>query len=216
MAERIPMGIGQLGFNNLIFKRKFRFTFELFDICGGLSVEKHFVKVAARPNLTVEEHVINFLNARTWIPGKAYWETITVTYIDTAATEMGPLFNWLASVYNFTDPVQLEMGSKRQDYTATGVIKLWDGCGFLLETWTLRDVWPTGIDFGNLDYSSSEEVTIDLTMRYSQVEYEPVCVPFTIDPCCSSCDGNPAAPPQRNVSQNFGVDASTTNSGAEG
>ena len=115
MAERIPMGIGQLGFNNLVFKRKFRFTWELFDICGGLEVPKHFVKVASRPNLGIEETEINFLNAKTWIPGKAAWEQITVTYIDVATFEMAPLFNWLASVYNFTDPIQLEMGSQRQD-----------------------------------------------------------------------------------------------------
>ena len=195
MVERIPMGIGQLGFKNLVFKRKFRFTFELFDICGGGSVPKHFVKVAARPKMTIEETQIDFLNARTWIPGKAIWDTIQVRYIDVSAFEMAPLFNWLASVYNFTNPVQLEMGSQRQDYTATAVLKLWDGCGYLLEMWTLQDVWPTSIDFGTLDYSSSEEVTIDLTLRYSNVKYEPICTPFAINPCCSPCGGNPAAPP---------------------
>lgn len=198
MAERIPMGIGQLGFKNLIFKRKFRFTWELFDICGGQSVPKHFVKVASRPSLGIEEQEINFLNAKTWIPGKAAWETMTVTYIDVSSFEMSPLFSWLASVYNFTDPIQLEMGSQRQDYTATAVLKLWDGCGFLLETWTLKDVWPTAINFGDLDYSSSEDVTIELTMRYSDVQYEPSCVPFEITPCCTPCaDGRTDAPPER-------------------
>jgi len=78
------MGIGPLGFRNLIFKRKFRFTFEVQGICGdsSRSVPPHFVKVAARPNLSIEETEINFLNAKTWIPGKAAWETINVTYID--------------------------------------------------------------------------------------------------------------------------------------
>jgi hypothetical protein len=192
MAEKIPMGIGQLGFKNLVFKRKFRFTFELFDICGSQSVPKHFVKVAARPNLSVEETEINFLNAKTWIPGKASWETITVTYIDVATTEIAPLFNWLASVYNFTNPITLEMGSQRQDYTATAVLKMWDGCGQLLETWTMSSVWPTAINFGDTDYASSDEATIELTLRYSEVQYVPVCNPFTIKPCCSPCGGAPA------------------------
>lgn len=188
MAETIPMGIGHLGFSNLIFKRKFRFTFELFDICGGQSVPKHFVKVASRPNLSVEEVEVNFLNAKTWLPGKAAWETMTVTYIDVATTEMAPLFNWLASVYNFTDPVNLQMGSKRSDYTGTGVLKLWDGCGQLLEIWEMKDMWPNAINFGDLDYASSDDVTIELTMRYSQVKYTAVCPGFEIDPCCSPCD----------------------------
>ncbi len=195
MAEKIPMGIGRLGFQNTVFKRKFRFTFELEDICGGKKVPKHYVKVASRPNLSIEETEINFLNAKTWIPGKASWETMTVTYLDVADQEMGPLFSWLASVYNFTDPIQLEQGSQRRDYTATGIIKLWDGCGELLEIWTMKDVWPTAINFGDLDYSVSDEATIELTLRYSDVTYENICPGFNITSCCSGCPGQdgPAA-----------------------
>ena len=194
MAEKIPMGIGQLGFKNLTFKRKFRFTFELFDICGSQSVPKHYVKVASRPNLAIEETEVNFLNAKTWIPGKASWESLTVTYIDVASQDTKPLYDWLASNYNFTDPVNLQMGPTRRDYSATAVLKLWDGCGQILETWTMKDVWPTGINFGDLDYSSSEECTIELTLRYSEVVYKNECPGFDISACCSPCGGNPDAP----------------------
>jgi hypothetical protein len=187
MAEKIPMGIGHLGFKNLIFKRKFRFTFELQDICGNQFVPKHYVKVASRPNLSIEETEINFLNAKTWIPGKASWETITVTYIDVASLDVAPLFNWLASVYNFTDPINLEMGSQRQDYTATAILKMWDGCGQLIERWEMTDVWPSSINFGDLDYAASDEATIELTLRYSNVKYFPECPGFTINPCCTPC-----------------------------
>lgn len=189
MAEKIPMGIGQLGFKNLIFKRKFRYTLELFDICGSQSVPKHYVKTAGRPNLSIEETEVNFLNAKTWIPGKASWESLTVTYIDVATAEVAPLFNWLASVYNFTDPINLQMGAVRADYTCTAVLKLWDGCGALMESWEMRDVWPTAINFGDLDYASSDECTIELTLRYSDVKYKNECPGFNITPCCTGCDG---------------------------
>lgn len=191
MAEQIPMGIGQLGFQNLIFKRKFRYTFELFNICGEDSVPRHYVKLAARPNLSIEETEVNFLNAKTWIPGKAAWETITVTYIDVASADAAPLFRWLASVYDFTDPINLRMGSQRADYSATAVIKMWDGCGSLLETWELKDVWPTSVNFGDLDYANSEEATIELTLRYSDVTYRNECPGFEIAPCCTPCSSPP-------------------------
>lgn len=183
----IPMGIGNLGFSNLVFKRKFRFTFELQNICGSQSVPRHYVKLAKRPNLQVEEKEINFLNAVTWIPGKAKWQEMTVTYIDVASADQAPLYNWLASVYNFTDPVNLQMGSQRRDYTATGVLTLLDGCGAQIEQWIMGDMWPKGIDFGELDYASSDEVTIELTLRFSQVQYKPLCPPFTITSCCTPC-----------------------------
>jgi hypothetical protein len=187
MGETMPMGIGQLGFSNLIFKRKFRFTFELQDICGNKTVPQHFVRTAARPNLEVDETEINFLNAVAWLPGKARWQTMTVTYLDVATADMAPLYSWLASVYDFTDPVNLHMGSQRRDYTATAILKLWDGCGQLLEKWTMLDVWPKQINFGELDYSSSDLLEVELTMRYSQVKYEPICPEFKIEACCSPC-----------------------------
>jgi len=99
----VPMGIGNLGFNNLVFKQKFRYTFEIFNICGGQQVKQHFVKIAARPKISIEPTEVNFLNSKTWIPGKASWETLTVTYFDIANTQdLKPLYNWLASVYNFS------------------------------------------------------------------------------------------------------------------
>lgn len=183
-----PMGMGQLGFRNLIFKRKFRWTFQVQDICGGQKVPEHYVKVAARPNLSIEETEINFLNGKKWIPGKGTWETITVTYYDVATNLNAPLFSWLASVYNFTDSVNLQMGSAVGDYSANAMIKLFDGCGQTLEQWTLGDCWPQAINFGELDYSSSEECTIELTIRYSQVDYKPICPTFTITSCCTPCN----------------------------
>lgn len=190
---RLNMGIGYLGFNNLVFKRKFRYTFEVVQLCGNQSIPAHFVKVASRPSLTIEETEINYLNAKTWIPGKASWETITVTYIDAAVTELQPLYNWLASVYNYANPITLEQGSQRQDYTGVGVLYLYDGCGTPLETWVLQDMWPQAVNWGELDYANSEEVTLELTLRYSQVEYQSLCPAFSPSNCCSPCGGSPTS-----------------------
>lgn len=181
------MGLGRLGGRQLVFKRKFRWTFEVSEVCGGSSVPPHYVKLAARPNITVEETEINYLNGRTWIPGKASWETITVTYYDVATGDNLPLWNWLASVYDFTKPVELPMGSHRGDYAGVGKLTMYDGCGTALERWTLEDMWPQSINFGELDYSSSEEATIELTLRYSQVEFKPLCPGGSVQGCCTGC-----------------------------
>lgn len=186
----IRMGIGPLGGENLIFKRKFRWTFKVNNICGSTEVPEHFVKVAARPNLTIEETEINFLNAKTWIPGKASWETITVTYYDVASRDNAGLWNWLASVYNFTKPKRLEQGANRAQYAGRAVLTMFDGCGKPLERWKMNDAWPQAINFGELDYSSSEEATVELTLRYSEVEYIPICPAFPVGPCCDGCQDN--------------------------
>ena len=190
MANR-PMGIGELGFSNVIFKRKFRWTFELEPSCNGkvTPIAEHFVKIAARPSLSIEETELNFLNAKSWIPGKASWETITVTYYDVAVQNntVQNLWNWLISVYNFQDPIKLQQGSRRSDYEAKGIIKMYDGCGTLLEQWQLDHVFPTAVNFGDLDDGSSEECTIELTLRYSDVKYIPEGPNFELTPCCTPC-----------------------------
>jgi hypothetical protein len=143
--------------------------------------------LAARPSLTIEDTEINHLNAKKWIPGKASWETITVTYYDVASNDNAQLWNWLVSVYNFMDPTNLQQGTQGQDYAAVGVLTMYDGAGTALETWTLEDMWPSAINFGDVDYSSSDEADIELTLRYSKVTYKSNCPGLTIQGCYTAC-----------------------------
>jgi hypothetical protein len=188
-----PMGLGAIGSRPaLAFKRKFRWTFEVLKTCPktgqNFNVPAEFVKLAARPNISIEETEINYLHGKTWIPGKGTWETITVTYYDVATADNANLWTWLSMVYQFNDPVNLKMGSARADYSGTGVLNMYDGCGTIVETWKLGHLWPTAINFGDLDYSNSEECTIELTLRYSQVEYLPgACAAFPQPDCCTPC-----------------------------
>jgi T4-like virus tail tube protein gp19 len=184
------MGIGVIGGNDVTFKRKFRFTFQIVGFCNNVKniVPEYFVKVASRPNLDIEETEINFLNAKTWIPGKASWQTMTVTYIDAADVNMQSLWNWLATVYNFTDPIGLSQGNKI-DWNATGILSMYDGCGTLLEQWQLQHMWPQAIDFGDLAYAESDMAEIELTLRFSDVIYKSFCPAFTPAACCTGCDG---------------------------
>lgn len=189
-AQRINMGLGALGSRDVVFKRKYRWTFQVDNICGGKSIPPSFVKLASRPNISIEETEINFLNGKFWIPGKGSWETITVTYYDVGGNVgdgITALYTWLAAVYQFNNPVTLKQGSRTADYSARARINMYDGCGTSMETWTLGDAWPQAINFGDLDYSSSEEATIEITLRYSQVEFNSTCPPINFADCCTGC-----------------------------
>jgi hypothetical protein len=50
----------------------------------------------------------------------------------------------------------------------------------------MSHVWPQAVNFGELDYSSSEEVTIEVTIRFSQVYYTNFCG-GKVEPCCAGC-----------------------------
>ncbi len=187
----ISMGIGRIGDSDLIFLKKNRWTFQVERDPTGTSIGKSpivsdFCKISARPNITIEDTELNFLNEKTWIPGKASWETITVTYIDVATGDTAPLYGWLASVYDFTNQCR-KMGSKRSDYEATGILTLYDGCGSAIEQWKLGHMWPTTVNFGDLAMDSSETVDIELTLRYSDVLYTRYCPNVPFIGVCSPC-----------------------------
>lgn len=187
------MGIGIIGRPDITFKRNFRFTFEIQGFCNNArnTVPEHFVKLASRPSIDIEETEINHLNAKTWIPGKGTWNEINVTYYDVANTDgVRYLWNWLATVYNFADPVKLTM-SERRDWAGIGVLNMYDGCGTLLEQWQLYNMFPKAINWGELDYESSEISTVELTLRYSEVRYKSFCPEFTPVGCCTPCGNNP-------------------------
>ncbi len=192
------MGLGPLGTGTLIFKRKFRWTMSLEYCTGGTPkrVAEEFVKVGSRPQIDIEETEINYLHGKMFIPGKATWQTMTVTYFDVAGSAAGllggasinSLFGWIASVYDITDSTKLYMGGKLSDYEGVATIFLYDGCGNALEGWLLNNVWPQSVNFGELDMGSSEECTIELTLRYSNVNYKSYCPTGSIDKCpCTPC-----------------------------
>jgi hypothetical protein len=65
---------------------------------------------------------------------------------------------------------------------------MYDGCGVILEQWQMQHMWPTAVNFGDVDYSSSEESTIELTLRYWDVSYRSLCPDFVPESCCTGCN----------------------------
>lgn len=189
------MGIGRLGGANLIIKKKYLWTFQVINLCNGMKISESFVKSMSRPSWDTDETELNFLNAKTYIPGKTTLETLTVTYIDVATVDQQPLWSWLASVYNYNDPVKMHSASKRSDYSGTGILVMYDTTGTPLEQWVMIDCWPKGVNFGDLSMEDSEPAEIELTLRYSAIKYTSLCPTYTPYGCFSACgnEGNGGA-----------------------
>ena len=204
MATTITnMGIGKLG--DVAFKRKYRWIFAVEKIGGPgstINISGSFVKSGNRPQVDIDETEINFLNGKTWIPGKATFNEISFTYYDVAVKDdptVGNLLKWVNRVYNFTsDPGSRVATASPQisatqrsyatradgsGYAGTGRLTLLDGCGYALEQWELINCWPKSINFGDLDYSSSDECNIELSLRYSYAKYYNYCATSTPEEC---------------------------------
>lgn len=200
-AGKYNMGLHRIGDPGVEFKRKFRYLLQV-QYCIGQgnpadhTVPPYFVKTAGRPDLTIEETELNFLNSKTWIAGKPSWETMSVTYMDVDTGDNVALWAWIGTIYNFfttgngvgnnANQPCYSMG-RRSQYEGQATLQMLDACGGVTEQFVYNNFWPTSIKFGELDYSSSETVDIEMTCRYSNVAYTNVCgnqpIPCTCTPC---------------------------------
>jgi hypothetical protein len=158
MLNENKLGLGKL--EGMRFHRKFRWGISARDREGNELLVERFVRVNARPNIKIEEIKLE-PGQKTWIPGKAEWDQITITQYD-GGSEAYEYQDWM-NVFDFNsqETIQFELN-------------LYDGCGCCLETWTLNDALVTEVHPDDLEGECT-----DITIRYNDVVYENKCTPFT-------------------------------------
>lgn len=158
------MGIGKIG-SMAPRSHKFRWTFEAkFSIAN---IPERFVKLQARP---VGDSVTEKIED---IGKQAGSFTMTVLDVQDKDPSLEPLWQVIRYVYELTeDGTKLLPNPLPPERLGTAVLRLYDGTGNLLERWSLTGVWPTNINFGELDYSSSAPLDIEITWRYASFQYE--------------------------------------------
>lgn len=177
------MDIGRLNDPNVVLKRKFRWVFSIGDLGGTEHVvtyassnkNGHICKISSRPVLSFVEqqvqHTIEIIN----LPGKAEWEPIKVTVYDIAGDSF--MYRWLLSFYDpwygrvspIAEPISNLSKPKKE-----GNLYLLDGHGKTIERWLIEGCWPRSIDWGDLDYESSEIASITFDLRYDRAILQDV------------------------------------------
>lgn len=138
-------------------KRKFRW---ILQIDG---VDAFVMKTAARPQKTFEETVIDFINTKRYVAGKMAWNPIQVTMHDPIAPSAAQkVEEWARLCY---EPLTGRMGYA-SFYKKDITLKLLDPQGTVIELWDLTGAWLQDVNFGDLDYASSDNVEISATLRF--------------------------------------------------
>jgi hypothetical protein len=155
MAETLETA--QLLANTYEPKRKFRWLLQI----EGL--DAFVMKTAARPQATFEETVIDYINAKRYVSGKMTWSPVAVTMHDPIAPSAAQkIMEWLRLNY---EPLTGRMGYAtfyKKDIT----LKLLDPQGTVVELWDLTGAWAQDINWGDLDYATSDNAEISFTMRF--------------------------------------------------
>ena len=143
-----------------LFFRKNRW---LFRFPADLGIQEWWLSSAARPTITQEETQIPFLNTSTWVVGRYTWDTIQVTLRDPIGPSASQaVMEWVR--------LHSESVTGRQGYAAgykrDVELEMLDPTGVVVSKWILKNCMLTTVNFGDLDYSSSDLTTIQMTLRF--------------------------------------------------
>ena len=156
---------------------RFRVVFENLGVSTPRTELTKQVKDFARPNPTFEQVVVDVYNSKVKLAGKPSWADITCNLRDDASGSVAKLVGeQLQKQYDFMEQASAASGS---DYKFTTRLEMLDGGNgvhepTVLETWEIYGCYLGGVDYGGMDYSSSEPVMIGLTISFDNAVQTPL------------------------------------------
>lgn len=138
-------------------KRQFRWVLAIEGI------DAFIVKTATRPNISIEEVEIPFINHKRYIAGKSSFETLSVTMHDPIAPSGAQqVMEWVRTHFESVSGRAGYADFYKRDIQ----LKMLDPIGTVVELWDIKGAFLTAADFGSLDYGASDPSEISITIRY--------------------------------------------------
>ncbi len=154
MAETLD--VNQMLANAYEPKRAFRWILEIDGI------DAFTAKTAARPSKQHESITIDWVNEKRFLAGKGEWQTLDIELYDPIApSQAQKVMQWLRLCH---DDATGRMGYA-STYKKNWNLKLLDGPGTVVEKWSCVGAWAMNVQFGELNYSNNEALTVKFTIR---------------------------------------------------
>jgi hypothetical protein len=176
MATLSQVGIAGVG-NGVLHpkhKNKWRVLFtQLGGILGANSGVPNDLALqvitATRPSLSYEEVQLDRYNSRVYIAGKHQFEPCTLTIEDDvtnrAANAIQTQLEKQQRLIGATGP-WMNTESTALTYKFGMMLEMLDGNETLVESWKYEGCFLQAVDWGDVDYSTGEKMTINLTIRF--------------------------------------------------
>ena len=156
---------------------RFRITLENFGVSNETQELTKQVIDASRPTITFENQELHVYNSKVNIAGKHSWNEITINLRDDVNGNVSKLVGeQLQKQFDFFEQASAASGI---DYKFTQRLEILDGgngvnAPNVLETWEIYGCYLTTVDYGSVAYSSSDPVTVALTIMYDNAIQTPV------------------------------------------
>ena len=125
------------------------------------------LKGCSRPSMSFEEPAMHHNQEQVYYAGKHTWEALSMSWYD---VEQDPdvseaMYAWLNQCLIVIDANV----NPPNVYKATQAsLNMRDGLGNTTEEWQIFNGWPQALDWGSLDYSSSDLQLIEVKFRFDR------------------------------------------------
>jgi hypothetical protein len=177
MATINDIGIPGVGTGILQPKLKHRWRVTFANLGGGTDSQPLSMQAitVSRPSVTFDEIQLDRYVSRAFVAGKYTWEDMTLSVEDdvtgTAAKviqEQIQKQQWLIGA----EGPWLAAAGEGSLYKFVTYLDMMDGNEQVIEKWTVEGCWIKTANWNDLDYSASEAVKIDLTLRFDHARQD--------------------------------------------
>ena len=126
-------------------------------------IPAYLIKTASRPTIGFEEVELNHLNVKRYVKGKATWETIEFTLYDPVVPSAAQaVMEWVRLHHESVTGRDGYSDFYKKDID----VQILGPVGDIVEQWKLKGTWIQAANFNDLDFSVSDPVEIEVTLRY--------------------------------------------------
>ena len=138
-------------------KLKNRFIMEIDGIPAYL------IKTVARPTIAFEEVVLDHINTKRYVKGKAAWSNIAVTLYDPIVPSGAQaVMEWVRLHHESVTGRDGYSDFYKKDIT----FNVLGPVGDKVEEWTLKGAFITEANFSDLNYAENNPAEVSLTLRF--------------------------------------------------
>ena len=155
MAEILEFD--KMFYTNFEPKMKNRYVMEIGEI------PSYLVKAANRPTIQFETITLDHINVKRKLKGKGEWQDLTITLFDPIVPSGAQyVMDWVRLSHESITGRDGYADFYKKDIT----FYMLGPVGDKIEQWTLKGAFISQANFGDLDFSSNDPATIELTLTY--------------------------------------------------
>lgn len=171
MATINDIGIPGVGSGILQPKKKNIWRVTFANLAGGVDSQPLSMQArrVMRPKLSFEEIELHRYNSRAWVAGKHNWDPVTMTVEDDITGSASQVLQAQAQKQQWLIGAEgqfLASAGEGSLYKFVTYLDMMDGNDQVVEKWTLEGCWINSFEYGEVDYTANEAVTIELSVRF--------------------------------------------------